>query len=41
MTDTQATDFVTFDFMGTGVHCVICGTIDYQTNFVFVHNVVK
>ena len=40
MTDTQATDVVTFDFKGTGVRCVVCGTIDYQINFL-VHNVAK
>ena len=41
MTDTQATDVVTFDFKGTGVRCVVCGTFDYQMNFFFVHNVAK
>ena len=41
MTDTQATDVVTFDFKGTGVRCVVCGTIDYQMNFCLVHNVSK
>ena len=41
MTDTQATDVVTFDFKGTGVRCVVCGTIDYQMNFFLVHNVSK
>ena len=36
MTETQATDLVTFDFKGTGgVRFVVCGTIDYQMNFVF------
>ena len=39
MTDTQATDIVTFDFEGTGVRCVVCGTIDYKMNFFLVHNV--
>ena len=38
MTDTQATDTVTFDFKDTGVRCVICGTIDYQMNFFLLHN---
>ena len=37
MTDTQATDVVTFDFKGTGVRCIVCGTIDYQMNFVLGH----
>ena len=41
MTDTQVTDVVTFDFMGTGVRCVVCGTINYQMNFILVHNMVK
>ena len=41
VTDTQATDVVTFDFKGTGVRCVVCGTIDYQMNFFLVHNVSK
>ena len=40
MLETQATD-VTFDFKGTGVRCVVCGTIDYQMNFFLVHNVAK
>ena len=35
MTETQATDLVTFDFKGTGVRCVVCGTIDYQMKFSF------
>ena len=29
-TDTQVTDVVNLDFKGTGVHCVVCDTIDYQ-----------
>ena len=41
MPDTQATDVVTFDFKGTGVHCVVCVTIGYQINFFLVHNVSK
>ena len=41
MTDTQATDVVTFDFKGTVVRCVVCGTIDYQMNFFLVHSVSK
>ena len=41
MMDTQATDVVTFDFKGTGIRCVVCGTIDYQMNFFLVHNVSK
>ena len=41
VTDTQATDVVTFDFKGTGVRCVVCGTLDYQMNFFLVHNVSK
>ena len=38
MTYTQATDVVTFDLKGTGVRCIVCGTIDYQMNFVLAHN---
>ena len=30
VTDTQATDIVTFDSKGTGVRCVVCDTVDYQ-----------
>ena len=41
MTDTQATDVVTFDLKGTGVPCVFCGTIDYRKNFFLVQNVAK
>ena len=41
MTDAKATDVVTFDFKGTGVRCVVCVTIDYQMNFILVHNVAK
>ena len=41
MTDTQATDFVTFDFKGTGVRCVVCGTIDFELNSCLVHTVAK
>ena len=41
MTYTQTTDVVTFDFKGTGVHCVVYNTIDYQMNFFWVHNVAK
>ena len=41
MKDTQATDVVTFDFKGTGVRCVVCGTIDYQMNFFLMQNVSK
>ena len=41
MTYTQTTDVVIFDFKGTGVRCVVYGTIDYQMNFVLVHNVAK
>ena len=41
MTYTQTTDVVTFDFKGTGVRSVVYGTIDYQMNFVLVHNVAK
>ena len=39
MTDTQATDVVTFDFKGTGVRCDVSGTIDYHMNFFLVHYV--
>ena len=41
MTDTQATDVVTFDFKCTGVRCVVCSTIDYKMNFILEHNVAK
>ena len=41
MTDTQATDVVTVDVKGTDVRCVVCGTIDYQMNFLFMYNVAK
>ena len=41
MPDTQATDVVTLDSKGTGVCCVVCGTIDYQMNSILVHNVAK
>ena len=38
MRDTQATDVMTFDFKGTGVRFVVCGTYDYQMNFFSVKN---
>ena len=41
MTDTQATEAVTFDFKGTGVVCFVCGTSEYQMNFFLLHNVAK
>ena len=41
MTYTQATDVVTFDFKGADFRCVVCGFIDYQINFILVHNVAK
>ena len=41
MMATQATDVVIFYFKGTGVRCVVCGIIDYHTDFVLVHNVAK
>ena len=43
VTETQATDLVTFDIKGTGFRCVVCGTIDCQMNFFLflVHNVAK
>ena len=41
MTGIQATDVVTFKFKGTGVHCVVFGTIAYQINFFLVHNFAK
>ena len=34
--NTQAIDVVTFQFKGTGVHCVVCGSTDYRMNFFFV-----
>ena len=39
MTNTQATVVLTFHFKGTGVRCVVCGTIEYGMNFFFVQNV--
>ena len=39
MTDTQAADVETFDFKGTGVRSVVCGSIDHQITFLLVHNV--
>ena len=39
MTNTQATIVLTFDVKGTGVRCVVCGTIEYRINFFFVQNV--
>ena len=41
MTDTHASDAVTFDFKGTVVRCVVYGTIDYHMSFFLLHNVVK
>ena len=41
ITNTHATDVVTFDFKGTGVRCAVCSTSDYQIFFLFVHNVAK
>ena len=41
MTDTQASDVVTFDFKGTCVHCVVYGTFEYQMNFFLLHYVAK
>ena len=41
MTDTQASDVVTFDFKGTCVRCVVYGTFEYQMNFFLLHNVAK
>ena len=35
------TDVVTFDFKGTGVRCLVCGTFGYQINFFLVHNFAK
>ena len=32
---------MTFDFEGTGVRCVVCGTSDYEMNFLLVHTVAK
>ena len=39
--DTQVTDGVTFDFKGTGIRCLVYGTIDYQINSFLVHNLAK
>ena len=41
MTDTQATDVVTFDFKGTHVRCFVGASTDYQMNFSYVQNVYK
>ena len=32
MTDTHATDVVTFDFKGTRVRCFVSGSTDYRMN---------
>ena len=39
--EAQASDFVTFDFKGTCVSCVVYGTFEYQINFFLLHNVAK
>ena len=41
LTDTQASDVVTFYFKGTCVRCVVYGTFEYQINFFLLHNVAK
>ena len=43
MTDTQATTaaLVTFGFKDSGVRCVVCGTFDFQMNYVLVNDVAK
>ena len=41
MTDTQASDVVTFDFKGTCVRYVVYDTFEYQINFFLLHNVAK
>ena len=41
MTDTQATDVVTFDFKGTHVRCFVSGSTDYQIDFSYVQDVSK
>ena len=33
MTDTQASDVVTFDFKGTRVHSFVSGYTDYQIDY--------
>ena len=39
MTDSHKLDVVTFDFEGTGVRCIVCGSNDYPMNFTLMHNV--
>ena len=34
----QATDVVTFDFKDTNIHCIVCGSTDYQMIFFLVHS---
>ena len=41
MTDSQTIYVVTFHFKGTGVRCVVCGSNDYQMNFILMHNFAK
>ena len=38
MTDTHATDVMTFAFKGTGVRFVVCGTVDYPMKFISVQS---
>ena len=41
MTDSQVTDFVTFDFKGSCVCFLAVGSTDHRINFFLVHNVAK
>ena len=41
MTDSQATDFVTFDFKGPCVCYFAVGSTDHRMNFCLVHNAAK
>ena len=43
MTDKHAIHVVTFDFKGTSIRCVVCGSTDYmyQIHLLLVHKVVN
>ena len=41
MTDSQATDFVTFDFKGSRIWYFADGSTDHRMNFCLVHYVAK
>ena len=41
MTDSQATDLLTFDFKGSRVCYFAVGSTDHRMNFILVHYVAK